>query len=216
MNPDPSAEKAAAKKVGAIVLVAVLVVSLGVWGLAYDMGSSPARRLASCLQSGTQVFFDEGDFGKNLYGAQVTAYVSGRRILFAGHAFVKGSTLPDVNETNQYPVVAAGAYPFKRGQHFGNSTNETYQAKNIPALILNPGTGNFTAGQGLPVRTINENTSPIAGENFRLKQASRVHVHAGQSDTQRGSMACLTIAPDQAQAFFASQIGNSGTIHIKR
>lgn len=100
--------------------------------------------------------------------------------------------------------------------HYGTYTNELYQSKITPALILNPGEGDFAVSQGLPVRTVSANVSPYAGENFRKKQASHIHVHAGQSDTLRGSTACLTIAPEQAELFFDSGVGEQGTVHIKR
>jgi hypothetical protein len=216
MKQDAATDTAALKKIAAILLVVMLVMGLGLWGLLYTTGNDSARRFTSYLQDGTQVFFDEGNFGKDLYAAKVTAYDSGRQILFGGQKYVRGSTLPDVNETNQYPTVAAAAIPFKRGTHFGSATNEIYQAKNTPALILNPGTGDFSVSQGLPVRTMAENVSPYAGENFRLKQASHIHIHAGQSAAMRGSTACLTIAPEQAQFFFESEVGKNGTLHIKR
>jgi hypothetical protein len=216
MNQDTTTDTAALKKIAFILAAAVLLLALGVWGLLYGTGNDSARRVTSYLQSGTQVFFDEGSFGKDLYAAKVTAYDSGRQILFGGQTSVRGSTLPDVNETNQYPVVAAAAISFKRGMHYGTYTNEMYQSKITPALILNPGEGDFAVSQGLPVRTVSANVSPYAGENFRLKQASQVHIHAGQSAAMRGSTGCLTIAPEQAQLFFESEIGRMGTVHIKR
>ena len=198
------------------MVAVVLMVVLALWALLYELGYDSARRFTSNFQSGTQVFFDEGRFGQELYAAKVTAYDSGRQILFGGESFVKGSTLPDSNETNQYPVVAAAGIFFKRGQHYGTVTNEFYESKTMPALILNPGQGGFDQKQGLPVPTVDENISPYAGKNYRLKLASHIHIHPGRSASERGSAACLTIAPEQAMIFFASEIGSNGTVHIRR
>ena len=216
MNKAQPPHAATVKKIAVVLIAAGLVGVLGWLGLWYHLGSDSARRYASCIQSGTQIFFDEGYFGNQLYAAKVTAFASGRQIFFGGQKYLRGSTLPDTNETNQYPVAAATAIPFKRGTHYGSTSNEVYQSKNTPALILRPGTGGFAEQQGLPVRTMTANLSPYAGDNFRRKQASQVHVHTGQSATLRGSTACLTIAPDQAQAFFESEIGDTGTVHIRR
>lgn len=216
MNKEQSIEPVVVKKIGIILVVTVMVVFLVLWALLYGMGNDSVRRFTSYFQSGTQVFFDEGRFGQGLYAAKVTAYDAGRQIEFGGQSYVKGSTLPDVNETNQYPVVATAGIPFKRGQHYGSVTNEVYQSKTMPALILNPGQGGFDQKQGLPVATVSENISPYAGNNYRLKQASHIHVHPGRSANERGSAACLTIDPEQAQVFFESEIGQTGTLHIRR
>lgn len=216
MNKEQAIEPVVVKKIVIIVVVAVLVVFLGLWALLYGMGNDSARWFTSYFQSGTHVYFDEGRFGQELYAAKVTAYDGGRQVIFGDQTYVKGSTLPDVNETNQYPVVAAAAIPFKRGQHYSSVTNEVYQSKAMPGLILNPGGGGFEQRQGLPVATVSENISPYAGNNYRLKQASRIHVHPGRSASERGSTACLTIDPDQSKVFFESEIGQTGTVHIKR
>ena len=216
MTTDRQPETVALKKLVVILAVVVVLLGFGLWAVLYATGNSMARQYTSYLQSGTQVYFDENEAGQGLYAARVTAYVAGRQILFGDQRFVRGSTLPDVNETNQYPVVAAAAIPFKRGMHYGSSTNNIYQSKIIPALILNPAEGGFDEQQGLPVRTVGENVSPYAGKNHFLKHASHVHVHAGQFGELRGSTACLTIDPQQANLFFESEIGQNGTLHIKR
>ena len=53
--------------------------------------------------------------------------------------------------------------------HYGTYTNELYQSKITPALILNPGEGDFAVSQGLPVRTVSANVSPYAGGKLSEK-----------------------------------------------
>lgn len=175
-----------------------------------------ARETRSLLQSGTQVYFDEGVFSNEGYHARVTAFDMGEMIRFGDTNAIAGSTLPEMDGTNDFPIVKSGAFIFRRGTHYGSVTNTVYDSPNTPALILNPGDSGFAAAQGLPVPTTNPNRSPYAGRNFGLKQASQVHVHTGRSSNQTGSASCLTIAPDRSLEFFSSKIGQSGVVHITR
>jgi hypothetical protein len=199
-----------------IVALAGIVLATGCLILRARVSDDSTRRLLSNLQSGTQVYFDEGYYRDTLYAARVTAFDSGRQILFGGQDSMRGSTLPDEDGTNCYPVVSESSLSYRRGIHFGTLTNLVYQSRNTPGLILNPGTGSFAEKQGMPVRTVDENRSRYAGANFGLSQASQIHVHAGLSDVRRGSVGCLTIDPNEAVAFFDSEIGPSGTVHIRR
>jgi hypothetical protein len=216
MSKEQPISSAEVRKIGVVVVLVLILVLLGLSFASYSEGVPTARLLASYVQSGTQVYFDEETSGQGLYGARVTAYKSGRQLLFGGQKYVLGSSLPDTSETERYPIVAAGSFSFRRGTHFGTLTNEVYRSKNTPALILNPGTGGFEEAQGTAVRTVNANMGPLAGKNYGLKLATHVHVHPGLSAESRGSTACLTIAPDQAQMFFGSEIGKTGTVHIRR
>jgi hypothetical protein len=201
---------------GAVTLVfagilAMIACERGFFG---QFWTDSARKLRSNLQSGTQVYFEEGKNTDTNYNARVTAFDSGKQILFGEFNAVNGSTLPD--DPKQFPTVAEQSIEFKRGIHYGTITNSVFGAKNTPALILNPGNETAAARQGRPMATIEENESPYAGANWGLRQASQVHVHTGLSSTNRGSTACLTIAPEHARLFFDSAIGNSGAIRINR
>jgi len=204
------------RKLAAIMILAAGLVFLGGWWLLYRQGNDLVRQYTSYFQSGTQVFFDEGYYRDSLYAAKVTAFHSGRRVWFGSESSVRGSTLPEVNPVDQYPTIIAGTFPFKRGLHYSTYTNDVYQSETTPVLILNPGTQGFSEIQGMAVKTTTENISPFAGDNFRLKQASHIHILTGKSSSRRGSTGCLTINPDQARAFFESAIGNTGMVHIRR
>jgi hypothetical protein len=193
----------------ALGILIMIAVERGFFG---DSWTDASRRWKSRFQSGTQVYFDEGRNADSHYSARVSAFDSGKQILFGKVGAVSGSTLPD--DPAQFPTVAEQSIPFRRGIHYGTVTNSVYAAKNTPALILNPGEGSPSARQGRAVATVGPNESPFAGANKGLRQASQVHVHTGLSASNRGSAACLTIAPEHARLFFDSTIGGSGTVHI--
>jgi hypothetical protein len=182
--------------------------------LAEFAGSDAVHQGVSFFQTGSQVYIQDGCYSGQLYGARITAFASGKRIpLNKGSCEARGSTLPD---PGPYPSIAAGHYSFRRGQHFGSVTNGVFNDKVTPALILNPGEEGSVGSRGLVVPTLEVNESPYSGQNYGLAQASQIHVHAGLSESLRGSAGCLTIKPSQAKSFFTSRIGTIGMVHVSR
>ena len=199
-----------------LFVTGAVIIFLGIitWNLAWEGNlGDMMHQLFSIFQKGTQVYFQEFSYPGHLYGARITAFDSGSRISFGRTNCVAGSTFPD---PGNYPIISAGSYYFQRRQHFGGLINPVFHSRVSPALIINPGAEFATKGRGGIVPTVNTNMSQFAGDNIGLCQASEIHVHAGFSQTLKGSYGCITIRPEDARQFFDSKIAFSGILHIIR